>query len=84
MNYITIFGLVAATFTTFAFLPQVIKSFRLKKTKHISLWMYIVQCSGNFLWFIYGFLIFDIPLIIANGATFSMAFVVLLLKIKYE
>jgi len=84
MNFLTIFGLIAALFTTFAFLPQVIKTWRLKKTSHISLGMYIVQCIGNLLWFIYGLLIFDIPLIFANGTTFTMAFIVLILKLKYK
>jgi len=83
MDWIIIFGFIAAIFTTFAFLPQVIKTFRLKKTSHISLGMYITQCTGNFLWLIYGLLILNIPLIVANGATFTMAFIVLLLKIKH-
>ena len=82
MDWIIIFGFIAAIFTTFAFLPQVIKTIKLKKTSHISLNMYIMQCTGNFLWLIYGLLILNIPLIAANGATFAMAFIVLLLKIK--
>ena len=76
-------GYLAATFTTIAFLPQVIKTVRLKKTDEISLVMYILFCSGVLFWLIYGILLNNFPLIIANGITLSLASVILYFKKKF-
>ncbi|MDX1607836.1 MAG: SemiSWEET transporter [Candidatus Spechtbacterales bacterium] len=84
MDNITIIGLVAAGLTTFSFAPQVIKSWKLKETKDISLGMYIAFCSGVFMWTVYGFLVNDLPIILANIITFVLAASVLFLKIKYK
>ncbi|MFH1324575.1 MAG: SemiSWEET transporter [Nanoarchaeota archaeon] len=66
MDPIVISGLTAATFTTVAGLPQLIKSWKLKETKDISLWMYILNCVGSSLWLAYGILIKDLPLMFAQ------------------
>ncbi len=82
MDWITVLGLIAASCTTIAFLPQVIKAFRTRETKDISLIMYIVLVTGVFLWLVYGIIIEDIPLILANSLTLLFAAVVLILKLK--
>ncbi len=84
MNYITIIGLLAATGTTVAFLPQVIKSWKTKRTKDISPLMYLILVIGIFLWLIYGILLKDLPLILANAVTFILALSVLILTIKHK
>jgi len=81
MSYITLLGLFAAACTTSAFIPQVIKAYKTKQTKDISLGMYIVLMIGIASWLIYGIVIQDIPVTIANGVTLLL--VVLILKIKY-
>jgi len=83
MNWMTFIGLAAAVFTTIAFLPQAVKSIKTKKTRDISLPMYVIFTIGVFLWLVYGILIFDIPLILANGITFILAGIILALKIKH-
>jgi len=77
------FGYSAACLTTIAFLPQVVKTIRSRKTDEISLIMYILFCIGVLCWLIYGVLTSDMPLIIANGITLLLALVVLCLKIKF-
>lgn len=84
MNLITLLGLCAAGCTTIAFLPQVIKTIRTRRTNDISLWMYFIFVLGILLWLIYGVLIRDIPLIAANTVTFLLAGIVLFLKLKYK
>ncbi len=83
INYIAIIGLIAGTCTTISFLPQVIKTFKTKETKDISMSMYIVLATGILLWMIYGILIKDLPVILANSISFVLAIIVLILKIKY-
>jgi MtN3 and saliva related transmembrane protein len=75
--------MIAAVFTTTAFLPQVIKSIKSKHTKDISLLMYSVFALGVFLWIVYGIMLGRAPIIIANVVTFLLAVVILYLKIKF-
>jgi MtN3 and saliva related transmembrane protein len=79
----TIIGLLAATCTTLAFLPQVIYTLRRKRTEDISLLMYLAFTTGILLWLIYGLLLGDLPLIISNTVTLVLAAIVLLLKIRH-
>ena len=39
-------GYIAGFFTTIAFLPQVIKVWRTKSTKDISIWMFLIFTTG--------------------------------------
>jgi MtN3 and saliva related transmembrane protein len=83
MDYITLVGFIAAFLTTTATLPQLIKTIKTKRAGDISVLMYIIMSSGIFLWMIYGFLIMDYPIILANSMTFVFSFSLLLLKIRY-
>ncbi|TSC83784.1 MAG: hypothetical protein G01um101413_924 [Parcubacteria group bacterium Gr01-1014_13] len=83
MSYQTI-GLAAAILTTSAFLPQVIRVVKNRSTHDISLAMFVLFCTGIFLWLIYGILIKDIPIIIANAATFILATIILIYKFKFK
>ncbi len=80
----TVLGLAAASLTTAAFLPQVIKIWRTRKTRDISLGMFLVLCAGIGLWLVYGILRNDFPLILANAVTLVLAGTILLLKLKYK
>ena len=84
MNFITLLGFVAATFTTGAFLPQVIKIWQTKSAKDVSLEMLIAFCFGVFLWMVYGILLKEPPIIIANGLTLAFNLLILSLKLKYK
>ncbi len=83
MNGITIIGFLAALCTTSSFLPQVIKTIKIKETKDISFLMYAILIAGVLLWIIYGILKQDVPVIVANIITFVLATTVLILKIKH-
>ena len=84
MDWVLLIGFMAATGTTLSFIPQVIKSWKTKETHDISFWTFITLVIGIALWLIYGFLINDLPLIIANSITFVFALSILILKIMYK
>ncbi len=84
MDYIEILGLVAATLTTAAFIPQVYKTWKEKSTKDISLSMYAVLLTGSLLWLTYGFFIESFPIILANTITAVLLVFMLLMKLKYK
>ena len=83
MKLVTIVGLLAGTLTTISFVPQVIKTWTSKSAKDVSSGMFITFCAGVFLWLIYGLLIQDIPVIIANVITLILASTILWLKFRY-
>lgn len=65
-------GMGAAVLTTVAFVPQVIRTWRSKSAKDISLGWLITFISGVSLWLVYGLLLMAWPIIIANVVTFSL------------
>lgn len=81
---ITLLGLVAATLTTASFLPQAMKTIKTRHTKDLSLGMYVLLTTGASLWLIYGILIKDLPIILANGITLIFIITILILIIKYK
>ena len=84
MQNIEILGLVAAIFTTSAFVPQVFKIWKHKSTKDISLVMYLVFFAGTSLWFVYGMYHESVSMILANGITSALILLVIGLKLKYK
>jgi MtN3 and saliva related transmembrane protein len=84
MDYITVIGLSAAILTTISLFPQVVKVWRTKSTKDISLGMFALFCCGISLWFIYGILLKDVPIIIANSLGLVQGIIILMFKIKYK
>ena len=82
-NFSQNIGLLAAIFTTIAFVPQVLKIYKKKSVEDISLPMWIIFSFGVFLWFIYGILIMSLPVILANIVTLMLSLFILFFKIKY-
>ena len=80
----TIIGLIAATFTTVALLPQLLKIWKTKSTKDISIGMFMLYCGGVLLWFVYGIYRNDIAIILANSLAFIQALIILMFKAKYK
>ena len=83
MDWITTIGMIAAILTTSAFLPQAIKTIRTKHTKDISLWTYLILVLGLALWFVYGLLITDWPVILANSITLVFVGIIFGMKLKH-
>jgi len=79
-----IIGLIAAVLTTSAFVPQVIKAWRTKSTKSLSLPMYLIFFVGIMLWLIYGFHLNSLAMILSNIITGILALILINLKLKYK
>jgi MtN3 and saliva related transmembrane protein len=75
-------GLVAACLTTFAFLPQVVQTWRSGSTEGLNLPMLIVLTTGIALWLVYGLASGQLPVILANGVTLILVAVLLALKLR--
>ncbi len=75
-------GFIAAVCTTFAFLPQVIKVWKTKQTKDLSLRMYTIMFIGICLWFVYGLRINSLSIILANIVTGILVFTILVFIVR--
>ena len=75
-------GFIAAVSTTFAFLPQVIKVWKTKQTKDLSLRMYTIMFIGICLWFVYGLRINSLSIILANIVTGVLVFTILVFIVR--
>ncbi|NCF31583.1 MAG: hypothetical protein GWP29_06865 [Bacteroidetes bacterium] len=64
--HIEIIGLIAATFTTIAFVPQFLKIWKKRDASGVSVSMYVIMFIGICIWFCYGVLIESIAVITAN------------------
>ena len=76
---VEIIGFVAALLTTFAFVPQVVKVWKSKSSKGVSVSMYLVLLLGVFLWGVYGYLIDSMSIMIANTVTGLLQVMILIL-----
>lgn len=77
----TLIGLLAATLTTIAFVPQAWQIITSRKTENLSLTMYILMFSGQLCWLTYGIWMKDAPLIIANVIGGSLSGTILGFKV---
>jgi len=84
MNGVMILGLCAGFCTTIAFLPQVVRIYRSRHTRDLSLPMYVILTFGVVLWLSYGVLLKSLPIILANGIVFFLSAYILAMKIKYK
>ena len=77
-----IIGMSAAILTTIAFIPQVFKVIKLKKTGGLSLSTYIIFTLGVVLWLVYGFFKNSISMVLGNGITLTLSLIILVYIIK--
>jgi len=77
-------GLLAGTLTTISFVPQVIKIWKTKHARDLSLGMFAIFSSGVLLWLWYGIAIGATPIIVANAVTLGLSLTILVFRIKYR
>lgn len=82
-NTLDLIGGLAAFMTTVAFVPQVLKIWRSRSAKDVSLPMYVVFSLGVALWLVYGVLLGAMPIILANIVTLILAMSVIAMKMRW-
>jgi MtN3 and saliva related transmembrane protein len=84
MELKTVVGLLGGSLTTISLIPQVVKTWKTRSTKDLSLGMLSIFTAGILLWLFYGILLREVPIILANSATLVMAAILLGFKIRYK
>ena len=82
MEWISLIGYLAASLTTLSFLPQAIKVIATRNTQGISGLMYVMFVCGLVMWLIYGLLIEDTAVSMANFLTLLFALPILVIKYR--
>lgn len=65
-------------------LPQVYKSWKTKSVGDISWGMLALLTLNNIFWFLYGFLLGSLPLMLTNAIGFVVVSVQIVLKVRYS
>jgi MtN3 and saliva related transmembrane protein len=76
-------GLVAGFFTTFSVAPQIMRVYKLKSAREISLIYNSMMLLGLFIWLGYGIVLGLVPVIIWNIIGAVLVALLLLAKLKY-
>jgi MtN3 and saliva related transmembrane protein len=84
MSGIQILGLLAGTITSITFLPQVIKIWKTRSAKDLSLMMFLLLMLGVILWLTYGLVIKDAAIIYTNSMVLAMSLILLYFKLRFR
>ncbi|MCA9282089.1 MAG: SemiSWEET transporter [Phycisphaeraceae bacterium] len=84
LNATELIGYIAGALTTFAFVPQVVRLYRLKHSRDISLPTFSMFGMGVVFWLTYGMMLRSWPIIMWNAITLVLAITVVILTIKYR
>jgi MtN3 and saliva related transmembrane protein len=79
-----IVGIIAGALSCTTFLPQVIKTWKSKSTKDVSLTMFLIASLGTALWLVYGILIHSISIIGTNIVVLFFSLTMLWLLFKHR
>ena len=82
MDGIEVIGLTASILTTFAYLPQVTKTWRTRSARDFSLPTLLMLELGVGLWMLYGIMRGTPAVWIGNGITLALAGFILSVKIR--
>ncbi len=82
MEWTSWIGYLAACLTTLSFLPQAIKVIVTRNTQGISGLMYVMFICGLVMWLVYGLMIEDKAVSMANFLTLVFAMPILVIKLR--
>ena len=83
MQFGEVLGLVAGAITTGSFVPQVIRVYKLKSAREISLIFNLLFVTGGLLWLSYGIYIHSFPIIFWNAIGVLLSLFLLVGKLRY-
>ena len=82
MDSIEYLGLVASSLATLAFLPQVVKTWRIGSANDFSLTTLLMIEAGTSIWIFYGVLRSAPAIWLGNGVTLALVGLILSVKIR--
>ncbi len=77
-------GFIGGVFSSISFLPQVIKLWKTKSAKDLSMMTLLFLIVNVCTWLTYGVLIHAWPLIVTNGIVLSMVLLMVYFKLTFK
>ena len=77
-------GYLAGFLTVVSFLPQVLRAWRTKQTKDLSVGTFVILITAGVLWLVYGALSSDWPVIATNAGMVVLNGAILVAKLRYK
>lgn len=77
-------GILAGICTTVAVVPQIVKAWKTKQVKDVSIGMFSVLILGIALWVVYGILQSDWPILVTNAISLGLNGIMMYLMIRYN
>ena len=84
MPFVDVLGYSAGAITSLTFLPQVLKTWKDKSAKDISLMMFLIAAVNEIMWIAYGVLLHNWVIILTNTIVLSMSLVMIYFKMRYK
>jgi len=84
MSIVEGIGFIAASLTTVGFVPQVLKTWRSRSAADLSFQMVFILLSGVTFWLVYGLMVGDRPIIIANAITLVLICLLFIFKLTFK
>jgi len=81
---LTIIGTFAGIFILSGWVDQIIKGYRTKSLKDVSMYLMVLISAGASLWLIYGTIVNDVYIIGTNITAIGLMMTVLFMKRKYD
>ena len=81
---VTEIGLLGAFVSTTSMFPQILRVWKTKSAKDISVAMFLIMVVSVTLWLAYGLLSNDLPIVASNIVVFGQAITILTFKLKYR
>lgn len=76
-------GYLAGTLTVVSFLPQVLRAWKSRQTRDLSMGMYTILITASSLWTIYGIIIHDWPVIMTNVLMIASNLAIVTAKVRF-
>ena len=77
-------GYVAGAVTVASFFPQVVRAWRTRQTRDLSLGFLALLITAGMLWILYGVLSRDLPVILTNGGMVGLLALLAAAKVRYR
>jgi len=84
MPFVDILGYTAGFITSLTFLPQVIKTWKERSARDISLMMFMIAAVNESMWIVYGILLNNMVIILTNVTVLTMALIMIYFKLRYN
>ena len=77
-------GFAAGVLTVLSFVPQVVRTWRTRKARDLSLGMIVLLVAAGALWIAYGIVSRDLPVIATNVGTVSLNLALIVAKARFR